>query len=122
MKKAFAYMMLALITASSLQQLGVLGMYWFSQDYITEKFCVNKDKPELKCKGKCHMADMMADNSEKESKAVSHVENVLPVYFTELSVDVPSPLILQSFTEEPRELCLTDAYYDTPFQPPEFLS
>lgn len=115
-------MMLTLITASSLQQLGVLGMYWFSQDYITEKFCVNKDKPELQCNGKCHMKDMVAENTEKESKALSHVENILPVYFAELSLELPAPLCLQTFTQKSIQVCMSDAYFDRTFQPPEFLS
>ena len=115
-------MMLTLITASSMQQLSLLGMYWFTQDYIAEKFCVNKDKPELQCNGKCHMKDMLADNAEKEEpKTISHVENVLPVYMDELFVDIPAPKILQLFTLESVEMSLSDAYSSFVFQPPEFL-
>ena len=27
----------------------------FNQEYITNVFCVNKDKPELHCDGKCYL-------------------------------------------------------------------
>ena len=114
-------MMLVLITATSLQQLSILSMYWLAQDYITEKFCVNKDKPELQCNGKCHMKDMVAENSEKESKKMSHVENILLVFYTELYVDLPAPLRLQTFTLKLGDVYLSDAYFDRTFQPPEFL-
>lgn len=121
MKKAFAYMMLVLITATSLQQLSILSMYWLTQDYITEKFCVNKDKPELQCNGKCHMKDMVAENTEKDNQTMSHVENILPVFYTELCVDLPAPLLLQTFTLKLGHVYLTDVYFDRTFQPPEFL-
>ena len=121
MKKIFAYMMIVLITATSLQQLSILSMYWLTKDYITEKFCVNKDKPELQCNGKCHMKDMVAENTEKESKTMSHVENILPVFYTELCVDLPAPLLLQTFTLKLGDVYLSDAYFDRTFQPPEFL-
>jgi hypothetical protein len=120
-KKIFAYMMLVLITATSLQQLSILSMYWLTQDYITEKFCVNKDKPELQCNGKCHMKDMVAENTEKENQTMSHVENILPVFYTELCVDLPTPLLLQTITLKLGDVYLSDAYFDRTFQPPEFL-
>ncbi len=29
--------------------------YILNQDYIAEFLCINKDKPELECHGKCHL-------------------------------------------------------------------
>jgi hypothetical protein len=38
---------------------------WFNYELnkaaITEEFCVNKAKPELKCNGKCHLADQLTE-------------------------------------------------------------
>jgi len=114
-------MMLILITVTSLQQLSILSMYWLTQDYIIKKFCINKDKPELQCNGKCHMKDMVAENSEKESKTMSHVENILPVFYTELCVDLPAPLLLHTITSKLVDVYLSDTCYDRIFQPPETL-
>lgn len=36
--------------------IGQLTYYELNIDYIIETYCVNKDKPELKCNGKCHLA------------------------------------------------------------------
>ncbi|WP_243389315.1 hypothetical protein [Avrilella dinanensis] len=33
-------------------------------DYIKNELCVNKDKPELKCNGKCHLMKEMAKASD----------------------------------------------------------
>lgn len=48
----------------------LLLTYHLTKSYITENFCINKDKKELKCNGKCHLNDYTAeleDNSEKEA-------------------------------------------------------
>lgn len=35
-------------------------------DYIKNELCVNRDKIELKCDGKCYLAKQLAKASEKE--------------------------------------------------------
>lgn len=41
-------------------------------DYITKELCVNKDKPEMKCNGKCHLMKEMAKNADADSKDKYH--------------------------------------------------
>lgn len=45
--------------------------YTFNNKDFTAKYCINKDKPELKCNGKCHLAkiakETQKENSEKQS-------------------------------------------------------
>ncbi|HTM66007.1 MAG TPA: hypothetical protein VL093_06795 [Flavipsychrobacter sp.] len=36
-------------------QLGVVGWYVMNEQTIADKYCVNKDKPQLHCNGKCHL-------------------------------------------------------------------
>lgn len=59
--------------------------YALNKDYITKVFCINKDKPELKCNGKCHL-NQQIKNQEKQNKEHSvpaqfHIENII-LYFT----------------------------------------
>jgi hypothetical protein len=66
---------LVLITALSFQcfiKLGVIGYYNLNIEYIIKELCENKNKPELKCNGKCFLKKKMseADKTEKESKVV----------------------------------------------------
>lgn len=35
--------------------------YELNIEAITEAFCVNKEKPELKCNGKCHLAQQLTE-------------------------------------------------------------
>ncbi|MBY0244035.1 MAG: hypothetical protein K2Q03_01130 [Sphingobacteriaceae bacterium] len=42
--------------------------YKINQKYIVEKFCVNKAKPQLRCEGKCYLANKIKKAIEKEQK------------------------------------------------------
>ena len=45
--------------------------YVLNQDYIAEFLCVNKDKPELKCHGKCHLAKQIEKQNQDPVSALS---------------------------------------------------
>lgn len=71
MKRAFAILSLFAIVSANLYQITLIGIYNIEKEYITKVFCVNKDKPELKCNGKCHLAKSLAaaekEKTEKET-------------------------------------------------------
>lgn len=41
--------------------------YVVNYDYISEVLCINKDKPELQCNGKCHLKTKLAKASDESS-------------------------------------------------------
>ena len=41
--------------------------YTLNFDYIVEVLCINKDKPELNCKGKCHLISELK-NTQNDNK------------------------------------------------------
>ncbi|NHM04539.1 hypothetical protein [Flavobacterium celericrescens] len=40
--------------------------YIVNYDYISKELCINKDKPALKCNGKCHLMKQLAKVSDDE--------------------------------------------------------
>lgn len=40
--------------------------YVINYEYIAKVLCINKDKPEMQCNGKCHLMKELAKASEKE--------------------------------------------------------
>lgn len=65
------FISLTLILALSFQclvKLGLLTYYSVNIEYIVKELCENKDKPELKCKGKCFLKKKMAQADEAEKK------------------------------------------------------
>lgn len=119
MKKYFASIFLFFLAFMSLQQFSVVALYLASQDFVTEKFCVNKEKPELQCNGKCHMQDVIAQNAEKENSDTGlNVEVIIPVYYSEVLVEIPPPSI-NELPSRTYSFALEGSYEYAMFQPPE---
>lgn len=65
---------------------GQVLYYELNIDYIVDTYCVNKDKPELKCNGKCHLAKQLqpVSNDNNSNDAISSlVEAFTFVYYNE---------------------------------------
>lgn len=53
-------------------KVGVIVSWKFNQTYIAENLCINKNKPEMKCDGKCHLQKQLKsieDKSDTEKDA-----------------------------------------------------
>ncbi len=55
----------------------ILLNYELNTAYIIENFCVNTDKPELKCNGKCHLSKQIQEDSEKKSETPASPSEVI---------------------------------------------
>ena len=56
--------------------------YVINQDYISEFLCINKDKPELNCNGKCYlMQKIKAQNEEKKQNLPRIAMEEYPIGF-----------------------------------------
>jgi hypothetical protein len=49
-------------------QLGVVKWYEWNKATITEKYCVNKGRPERKCNGKCYLKKQLQKTGKEQSK------------------------------------------------------
>ncbi|MDG4716258.1 hypothetical protein [Winogradskyella marincola] len=60
--------------------------YQLNIDYIIETYCVNKEKPELQCNGKCHLAKQLSatKTTDKNGKAILNLsDSFFPVFSQE---------------------------------------
>ena len=62
--------------------------YAVNFEYISEVLCLNRDKPQMACNGKCHLKNTLekefeGDKSANSNKSHSEKENS-PVYFERL--------------------------------------
>jgi len=73
-------------------------------DEIIEKYCVNKDKPQLECNGKCHLAKQIAvyDNTTTDDATGIETINIKEiftlVYLVKHATNVPNST--SSFSSE----------------------
>ncbi|ASW75013.1 hypothetical protein IQ37_00075 [Chryseobacterium piperi] len=58
--------------------------YVANYNYIVETLCINKDKPEIHCNGKCYLSKELAKTNDTEStpfsKGKSSGQKVLDIY------------------------------------------
>lgn len=75
----FAFLMLSV----SCRELIQYAAFKFNQEYISDVFCINKDKPEMKCDGKCYLKKTLdTAKEEKQSKTLPPPdEKSILIYF-----------------------------------------
>lgn len=62
----------------------VIAYYATFTDTFIENFCINKDKPELNCDGKCYLSELLDKNStenENQQKMMLASSSELVFYF-----------------------------------------
>lgn len=47
--------------------------YQLRQGFITKTFCINKERPQLNCNGKCYLAQRLKAAEERETKAQHNI-------------------------------------------------
>jgi hypothetical protein len=73
-KMAVAPLLLSVYLLALCRPFCPLVEYTLNKAYFAQVLCENKDKPELRCEGKCHLAKEITkanDAGEKESKPAS---------------------------------------------------
>lgn len=78
-------------------QLGVIGYYELNKDYIAKNLCENRNKPEMKCCGKCYLRKQLKkvaqnDNTTKstnnKTEKIDIIAFVIPDQITLPKADV----------------------------------
>ena len=91
MKQLFTYILIFALAVRPLYIAGHIAYYELNIEYITEKFCENKDKPQLQCNGKCHLAKELnvvsanlSDTEEKGVKMVTAYKSFTPLFYQKM--------------------------------------
>jgi hypothetical protein len=112
----------------------LIGMLWqtftvvhfyINQDEIIEAHCVNKDKPDLNCKGQCHLKQQLETTTsleQEESKTTrSSKTSILLFVFAETHDEASCACIEHHKNNYPNELYETNNYIPEVFTPPKFV-
>ncbi len=86
-KKVSAFILLLIFSFQTLHAGCVTIWFFANRGYIAEKLCVNKDKPMLKCHGKCFLA-------KKLKEAESEKQQELPVSLKQ--IDEAAPFVIST--------------------------
>ena len=93
--------------------------YAINYDYISKVLCINKDKPDLRCNGKCQLMKKLEKQQDDDFKSLRINIEEYPIGFVELlSVKKEKPLfksIKKSYSYSNRYSYL---FSNTIFHPP----
>lgn len=67
-KQILSFILILLILAKSVSMLSVVISFELNKQYYSEVLCVNKNKPELACKGKCALMKKLEVAMETRQK------------------------------------------------------
>ena len=70
-RRTITTLFLVLTLASSLKVAGTLGSYALFTDDFIERYCENKERPELHCDGKCYLAKMLLQESNDDNPPIN---------------------------------------------------
>jgi hypothetical protein len=79
-----------------LVKIGLVGYFVLHQQEIAERLCLNKDKPELGCKGKCHLSKQL----EKQEQGCKR--------FPSSTREIQETIVFFEFTAEPNIIPSSD--------------
>ena len=75
----------------------IQGSYELNKSAIVESFCVNKSQPELKCDGKCYLAQQLKAEREKQEQNSKHSFSIDFGQFiaTQVDTNLPTPEVVE---------------------------
>lgn len=92
MIRALSIGVVLLFLQPQISNTAVWMLYEMNKAAITEAFCVNKEKPALKCNGKCHLATQLTQPLPTESNQPTQASYIpqIDLFFlpTEPNVDL----------------------------------
>lgn len=69
MKKFLSLILLFAFLLPQLTKVGIFISFKANQDFIAKVLCINKEEPEMKCNGKCHLAKELNKTESKDQNS-----------------------------------------------------
>lgn len=67
-RRIICIFILVLLMLTNFSRLFIYAGFELNQNYIASTLCVNRDKPEMNCNGKCYLSKKIKQAEEKEKK------------------------------------------------------
>lgn len=118
MKYLFYLLVAASVLLQGFSKTFLVLNYEMNKNSIAEKYCVNKNKPQIHCQGKCHLVKQMKEEDEKESLPQSRTEKYEVQLFLESEEYSIAflPASLRLFTSYKEKKTITQVF--SVFHPP----
>lgn len=67
LKKLVSIAFIVIVLFQSMDKLWIIVSFEVHKTYIVQALCINQDKPQLACAGKCHLTQLL-DNAHKQAQ------------------------------------------------------
>jgi hypothetical protein len=92
MRQGIAIFFIILMMSISCKEIIHFAAFKINQDYISAVFCINKDKPTMKCDGKCYLKkNLETSREERQSKPIPPPSEKSFVAYFEMGCNPPIP-------------------------------
>ncbi|MBL7836542.1 MAG: hypothetical protein JNM67_03405 [Bacteroidetes bacterium] len=119
-KGIFSISLMLLMMLQSLLQLGIIAYYNLNIDEIEALYCVNKDKPDLCCKGKCYISKQLV-SSENEYPARQITEDRdFPLFIVANPLSISERIMPETILYAHYCSAIDDGFINEPEYPPIF--
>ena len=103
LKQLIAFLLLIAFATQTFGQAITVANFYINQNYIAKNLCENRDKPQLKCCGKCQLSKKLKQEEKQDQQIPglkgSNKSEVLwsKSYFPDFkSVVISSPILFKS--------------------------
>ena len=119
MKKLSTILLFFIIFFQSFTPLLIQINYVLNKAYIASVLCENKEKPALKCQGKCYLAKQLKEQQQKEElPGLKKEKPELPAFYLPAAI-ITEYVVLLSSTPYPELIAQKPTAIDAPvFHPP----
>jgi len=78
------------------QQAVVVMHFKLNQKAITEQFCINKNKPELHCNGKCYLSKELQETENTDPEKILNTKNFDLVFYSNIAYEIETPNVIKT--------------------------
>lgn len=103
MRILFSILLFASFAIRPAMEISTVLYYQLNIDTIVEKYCVNKERPQLNCNGKCYLMSQMkakTQPSTENSDIVIITEAFIPLFFQDTTIQIKNTnLLISEYTQ-----------------------
>lgn len=72
MNRLYSIMLIVVCLPMAFQQAVIILHFNLNQQVIEQQYCVNKNKPELQCRGKCQLIKQLQEKGDSNPESISY--------------------------------------------------
>lgn len=109
------------LLVQSFNKLFIVLDFRLNRSYIARNLCVNRDKPQMHCNGKCHFMKVMKQEQKKDQDNPEHrADNKFELICTDYSQTKLHPVVTRTKCSYPRiKETIYSGFSTASFHPPQ---